>query len=69
MTTQEVYALSPEKLLHLLIANRWSQERIALEVETTQATISRIWSGKHKHPRHSTVDRLRQLVLRLEEFS
>lgn len=64
-----VFLQKPDELVRNLIRSGWSQEAIAESLEVTQPTVSRILSGKHKDPRYSVVEKLRQLVLSVDEFS
>ncbi len=64
-----VGARKPDELVRALIRAGWSQGEIADAIDVTQPTVSRILSGQHKNPRYSAVERLRQLVQNLEEFS
>ena len=59
---------SPEQLVRTLIRHRWSQESIAERIGATQPTVSRILSGRHRNPSYRVVERLRELVLALEDF-
>jgi len=63
------YTQKPDQLIVSLLRAKWSQEAIADAVGISQPTVSRILSGAHKDPRYSVVERLRQLVLNLDEFS
>lgn len=67
--TVPVLQQKPDELIRNLIRAGWSQEEVAASLEVTQPTVSRILSGKHKDPRYSVVEKLRNLVLGLEEFS
>ncbi len=62
-------ACKPDELVRALIRAGWSQGEIADAIDVTQPTVSRILSGRHKDPRYSAVERLRQLVSSLDEFS
>lgn len=66
--TPTVYTQTPSQLICTLIKAGWTQEKIGLAVEVSQATICRIYSGHHKDPRYSVVEKLRHLVLSLDEF-
>lgn len=68
MTTPTPYQQEPDELVRILIRAGWSQEAIAAAIETTQPTISRILSGRHRDPRYSVVRKLQNLVLNLTEF-
>ncbi len=68
MSVLEIFEMSPVELIDYLIRKGWMQEQIANEVDSTQPTICRIRNGIHKSPRYCLVERLRQLVLRLEEL-
>lgn len=59
---QSAYLQKPDELVRSLIRAGMSQESIAAAIETTQPTVSRILSGRHKDPRYSVVEKLRQLV-------
>lgn len=63
------YTQKPVDLVHTLIRAGWSQEAIADATDVSQPTICRIYSGRHKDPRYSVVEKLRQLVLNLDEFT
>ena len=63
------YTQKPDELVLTLIRAGWSQEAIASSIDVSQPTICRIYSGKHKDPRYSVVEKLRQLVLNLDEFT
>ena len=63
------YTLKPDALVRSLLKAGWSQESIAHEINSTQATVSRIFSGKHQDPRYSVVERLRELVMKVDELS
>lgn len=63
-----VYAYTPDKLILSLIRSGWSQTQIAVAVDTSQATVSRILSGAHRDPRHSLVEKLRRLVINHQQF-
>ena len=62
------YTQKPDELVCSLIRAGWSQGEIADAIDATQPTVSRILSGRHKDPRYSVVEKLRQLVLNLDEF-
>ncbi len=62
----DVESASPAQLVRALMGAQWSQQRIADEVGVTQPSISRILSGRHHDPRHSLVERLRELVRDVE---
>lgn len=68
MATPAAYLQKPDELVRTLIRAGWSQEAIASSIDATQPTVSRILSGRHKDPRYSVVEKLRQLVLNLDEF-
>lgn len=68
MSVLEILGMGPADLIDYLTSKGWAQEKIALEVGVTQPTICRIRKGDHKQPRHTLVDSLRQLVLRIEEL-
>jgi predicted transcriptional regulator len=59
---------TPQELVTTLITHRWGQKKIAMEVGTSQATISRIYKGKVEDPHHKLVDALRKCVHGLREF-
>lgn len=61
------YTQRPDELICTLIRAGWTQDRIAENVGTTQPTIHRIFSRK-RDPRYSVVEKLRDLVLTLEDF-
>lgn len=65
----DAYRLPPSELVLILVRLGWTQEQIALEAGTGQATICHILSGKRKHPRYTTVVKLRDLVLRLNDLA
>jgi len=65
---QSAYLQKPDELVRSLIRAGWSQEAIASAIDATQPTVSRILSGRHKDPRYSVVEKLRHLVLNLDEF-
>lgn len=62
------YTQKPDELVCTLVRAGWSQGEIAEAIDATQPTVSRILSGRHKDPRYSVVEKLRQLVLNLDEF-
>ncbi len=62
------YTQKPDELVCALIRAGWSQGDIANAIDATQPTVSRILSGRHKDPRYSVVEKLRRLVLNLDEF-
>ena len=62
------YTQGPEQLILTLIRANWTQEQIADAAGVSQPTICRIYSGRHKDPRYSVVEKLRRLVLNLDEF-
>lgn len=66
LSTAEIYKMTPESLVVHLVRKQWRQEQIAFEADTSQATISRIMSGKHHGTRYAVIERLRELVLKLE---
>lgn len=68
MTTESIYSKTPLQLVKTLIDSGWTQPTIAESVGTSQSTICRILSGTHKDPRYSVVEKLRHLVLNLDEF-
>ncbi|WP_197331160.1 helix-turn-helix domain-containing protein [Ralstonia syzygii] len=68
MATPSAYTQRPDELICTLIRAGWSQEQIAEATEVSQPTICRIYSGRHKDPRYSVVEKLRQLVLNLNDF-
>lgn len=63
-----VLEMTPQELVEYLASKNWRQEQIALEIDLSQPTISRVMKGAYKRPSFVLVDRLRQLVLRLEEL-
>lgn len=67
-TIPTAFTQKPDELVCTLIRAGWSQEQIAAATDVSQPTICRIYSGKHKDPRYSVVEKLRQLVLNLDEF-
>lgn len=67
-TVPIAYTQKPDELVCTLIRAGWSQGEIADAIDATQPTVSRILSGRHKDPRYSVVEKLRQLVLNLDEF-
>ncbi|MDN7881412.1 helix-turn-helix domain-containing protein [Burkholderia aenigmatica] len=68
MHPHDAYKKTPAELVLCLKRAGWKQMAIADRAETTQATISRILSGRHKHPRYDVVERLRDAVVELDEF-
>jgi len=68
MYIQPRYSMAPMDMVKTLIKSGWTQPAIADAVGTSQPTVCRILSGKHKDPRYSVVEKLRQLVLELDEF-
>ena len=68
-TIPATYTQKPDELVRTLIRAGWSQGEIADAIDATQPTVSRILSGRHKDPRYSVVEKLRQLVLNLDEFT
>ncbi len=67
-TIPTAYTQKPDELVSTLIRAGWSQGEIADAIDATQPTVSRILSGRHKDPRYSVVEKLRHLVLNLDEF-
>lgn len=67
-TIPTAYTQKPDELVRTLIRAGWSQGEIADAIDATQPTVSRILSGRHKDPRYSVVEKLRHLVLNLDEF-
>ncbi len=67
-TIPTAYTQKPDELVCALIRAGWSQEQIATATDVSQPTICRIYSGRHKDPRYSVVEKLRHLVLKLDEF-
>ncbi|MHA6905461.1 transcriptional regulator [Ralstonia syzygii subsp. celebesensis] len=67
-TVPTPYCQKPDELVRTLIRAGWSQSNIAATIDVSQPTISRILSTQHKDPRASVVEKLRQLVLNLDEF-
>ena len=67
-TIPAAYTQKPDELVCTLIRAGWSQGEIADAIDATQPTVSRILSGRHKDPRYSVVEKLRHLVLNLDEF-
>lgn len=63
------YTQKPDVLIRNLLRSGWSQESIASALEVSQPTVCRILSGKHKDPRYSVVEKLRQLVLSISDFT
>lgn len=63
------YTQRPDELVCVLVRAGWSQEQIADATGVSQPTICRIYSGRHKDPRYSVVEKLRQLVLELDELT
>lgn len=61
--------MKPSTLIMTLMRAGWPQAQIAEHIGASQATVSRILSGKHKNPRYHVVDRLRRLVEEVESFS
>lgn len=68
-TVPTAYTQKPDELVCSLIRAGWSQGEIADAIDATQPTVSRILSGRHKDPRYSVVEKLRQLVLKLDELT
>ena len=69
MTVSPVYTQNPDQLVSTLQQAGWSQEEIAAAVGVSQPTICRILNGQHRDPRYSVVQRLRKLVLDLNELT
>jgi predicted transcriptional regulator len=67
-TVPTPYTQSPEQLILTLIRAGWTQEQIAAAADISQPTVCRIYSGKRADPRYSVVEKLRRLVLNLDEF-
>jgi predicted transcriptional regulator len=57
-----VDSLKPDQIVAALVRAGLSQEEIAAGANVTQPTVSRIFSGKHKDPRYSVVEKLRDLL-------
>lgn len=53
---------TPETIIKNLTANGMTQKDIEEKTGISQATISRIASGKHEDPRFSTTQKLRNLA-------
>ena len=53
---------SAQQLVAELLERGFTQQELAAAAQVSQATISRIASGKHQDPKSSTVDRLRLLA-------
>ena len=68
-TVPTAFTQKPDELVCTLIRAGWSQEEIAAATDVSQPTICRIYSGRHKDPRYSVVEKLRQLVLKLDELT
>lgn len=64
-----LYSKTPDELVRTILRAGWKQEDIADTIEVSQATISRILSGRHKDPRYSVVERLRELASKLLELA
>lgn len=64
----KVFTLKPDELICTLIRAGWTQEQIASAADVSQPAICRIYSGKRSDPRYSVVEKLRQLVINLDEF-
>lgn len=62
------YTQKPDELVCALIRAGWTQDQIADAVDVSQPTVCRIYSGRHKDPRYSVVEKLRRLVLDLGDF-
>ena len=62
------YTQKPDELICALIRAGWTQEQIAGAAEVSQATICRIYNGSQPEPRYTVVDRLRRLVVDLDQF-
>ncbi len=58
----------PAELIRILMKHKWKQGAIAKAVKTTQPTISRILSGRHRSPNYEIVEELRELVNGLDQF-
>lgn len=64
----KAFTQKPDELICTLIRAGWTQGQIADASDTTQPTICRIYSGNHKNTSYTIVDKLRQLVINLDEF-
>lgn len=53
---------SPQLLIQKLLDSGFSQARIAKNINISQSTISRIYSGVFKDPKNSVMTKLRQLA-------
>lgn len=62
------YTQKPDELIRTLRRAGWSQDQIAGATDVSQPTICRIYSGLNKNPSYSFVEKLRHLVLNLDEF-
>lgn len=62
------YTQTPDELVHALVRAGWTQEQIALAAEISQPTVCRIYNRSNRDPRYSVVEKLRRLVLSLDEF-
>lgn len=60
---------TPCEMITTLRKHGWNQVQIAAELRTTQPTVSRIWSGHHRNPGYMYVERLRELVSQLNDFT
>ena len=69
MDTLDIYTMSPDKLVRALLDMGWSQEEIALYVDSNQSTISRVLRGQHQNPRYQLVQNLRELIINCNELS
>lgn len=59
---------TPTEIITNLLDRGWTQESIAKEVGTTQATISRIARQRHANPSYQLADALRRLEESLTEL-
>ncbi len=67
-TLPKVFTQAPDELICTLIKAGWTQGQIADASDTTQSTICRIYNSSHKNTSYTIVDKLRQLVINLDEF-
>ena len=59
---------TPTEIINNLLDRGWTQEAIANEIGTTQATISRIARQQHANPSYLIADALRRLEASLNEL-
>jgi transcriptional regulator with XRE-family HTH domain len=66
--TLQPIKITPAELIRILMKHKWKQGAIAKAAKTTQPTISRILSGRHRSPSYEIVEALRELVNGLGQF-